>query len=234
MVDFPYPLVTVRGEAALAQWEVLRAGDDGYPVIVGDDDALARLAEGLALDGPFDPAVTLEAASVLSGPSSIHDYRRQQSELYAALLGEEFAEEWVPELGDWPASAPQSPGLTVHLDLLSGQPHERVHIALLPTSQGWEAPAYLRYGGWNECPPPEHHVAMLRSWHERYGAELVGISSDMVNVRAATRPQTRDEALDLAREKYAYCADIVDQGVQNLSALAAGLMADDWWFFWWD
>jgi hypothetical protein len=34
--------------------------------------------------------------------------------------------------------------------------------------------------------------------------------------------------------QYAYCNDIIDQGVGSYPALAAELMARDWWFFWWD
>jgi hypothetical protein len=72
------------------------------------------------------------------------------------------------------------------------------------------------------------------SWRDRYGIELVGMSFDTINVRVAAKPKTREEALALARDQYTYCADIVDQGVQTFSALAADLMANDWWYFWWD
>jgi hypothetical protein len=53
-------------------------------------------------------------------------------------------------------------------------------------------------------------------------------------IRVNRRPETRGAALDLAREQYLYCSDIVDQGVQTFSALAAVLMQSDWWYFWWD
>jgi hypothetical protein len=75
---------------------------------------------------------------------------------------------------------------------------------------------------------------MLRSWHDRYGAELVSMGADTVELRVTRRPASRDEALALAREHYAYCSDTVDQGTQDLATLAAMLMASDWWFFWWD
>ena len=48
------------------------------------------------------------------------------------------------------------------------------------------------------------------------------------------KPVTREEALNLARVQYAYCNDIIDQGVGSYRALAAELMAHHWWFFWWD
>ena len=38
----------------------------------------------------------------------------------------------------------------------------------------------------------------------------------------------------LALEQYAYCNDIVDQGVGTIGALADGLMKSHNWYFWWD
>jgi hypothetical protein len=86
----------------------------------------------------------------------------------------------------------------------------------------------LRWGGWNDCPAAEYHLAAMRTWRDRYGAELIGMSSDTLNLRVATKPKTRQEALALARDQYVYCTDIIDQGLQTCSALAASLMANDW------
>jgi hypothetical protein len=38
----------------------------------------------------------------------------------------------------------------------------------------------------------------------------------------------------LAQAQYVYCPDIVDQGVESIEALAATLLGDPRWFFWWD
>jgi hypothetical protein len=157
-------------------------------------------------------------------------------ELSAAEARQRFAQSVgprEPKLGAWPDHPPANPGLAVAQDL-QGQPLEKVHILVLPTHDGADVPAILRWGNWNACPAPEFHVAALRSWHQRYGVELVGLSSDVMNLRATRRPATRSEAIALAREQYLYCEDIVDQGTETLAPLAATLMADDWWFFWWD
>jgi hypothetical protein len=77
-------------------------------------------------------------------------------------------------------------------------------------------------------------VAALRSWRDRFGAELVGLGFDTMNLRVARRPQTRAEALELAREQDLYSQDLVDQVAGTLSHLAADLMTHEWWFFWWD
>lgn len=139
-----------------------------------------------------------------------------------------------PPVGRWPIWPESSPGLSVAKDTLSGKPAAKVYIGLAPTDDWTTIPAYLRWGGWNDCPAAEYHVAAMRTWRDRYGAELIGMSSDTLDIRVATKPKTRQEALALARDQYVYCTDIIDQGLQTYSALAASLMANDWWFFWWD
>jgi hypothetical protein len=114
------------------------------------------------------------------------------------------------------------------------EPKPLVHIALIPTDDPTAIPAFMQWGHWNACPPPAYHVAALRAWRDKYGAELIGLGSDVINLRVARRPATREEALDLARVQHVYCNDIIDQGVGTYRALAAGLMENDWWFFWWD
>lgn len=139
-----------------------------------------------------------------------------------------------PAVGDWPDTLPPSAlGLTLANDV-HGKPLDKVHILLIPTTESAAVPAYLRWGGWNACPAPEYHVAALRSWHERYGAELVAIGGDVIELRVKRRPGDRAEALALAREMYLYDEDIVSQGTETFAVLAATLMASDRWFFWWD
>jgi hypothetical protein len=234
----PYERIEVPGAQALARWEELRAArSDVWPVIVGGDEDLPRIADQLAMDDPAPAAATLAAAAKLEHPQSLWDLRAKEKAEWRAYQKEHPEwedEEYVAELGDWPAVPPQETGLTVASDILTGRPFPHAHILLLPIARGFEAPALLKWGGWNACPPPEIHVAAMRRWSSDYGAEIVGMTGDVINIRVKRRPATREAAIELAREQYAYCADIVDQGVGDISALAAGLMAADWWFFWWD
>lgn len=232
---FPYPLVTVHGEVALAKWTELRGRGDCWPVILGSDEDVDALREGITDIEDRAPAEILAVAAGLSFPASLAQRREEDDRRARAYLGLTDADlegEDEPELGDWPDLV-EPVGLTV-ASHYTGQVYDRVHIALLPCSTGWEAIAHLGWGNWNSNPAAEYHVAALRAWHERYGAELVGCSRDVLNLRVTRRPATREEALDLAREQYLYCNDIVDQGVGSLAALAATLMEGDWWFFWWD
>ena len=123
---------------------------------------------------------------------------------------------------------------SIPFDFMTGEPLPAIHIALLPTTTGWHVPALLRYGGWNACPQPHEHVCMMKYWYDRYGAEVLGMAFDTVNMQVARPPRSSDEALQLAFEQYAYCYDIVDQGVGSLDHLAALLLGGTVWLFWWD
>lgn len=249
LAKFTFRRIETHGSKALATWEELKAAGDGVPVILGSGDDLANIYGVIELGRP---TATLQAAAAIEHPKDLfamrvaEDLSARQS--LKRLLEErpeeaarfgitaEFVSEPMrePEVGPWPFAPTPSPGLTVAYDILSRRPLETVHLAIIPTKDWTEIPAYLNWGGWNQCPAPEYHVAAFRSWRDRYGAELVGLASDTMNLRVARRPESRDEALALAREQYAYCADIVDQGTGTLSELAATLMSDNWWFFWWD
>jgi hypothetical protein len=113
---------------------------------------------------------------------------------------------------------------------------EKVYIALVPTGDWTTIPAHFRWGGFEGCPAPEFHVAALRSWRDRFGAELVAMSSAPVtlDLRVSRPPESREEALNLAREHYSYCSETAGEGIWTLSNSAANLLAKPWWHFWWD
>jgi Domain of unknown function (DUF4253) len=111
---------------------------------------------------------------------------------------------------------------------------DKVLIAFIPTIVSWKTFAFLQFGGWNSCPATEEHIAISKRWYEIYGAEVVGISHDVVEMRVAKSPLDADAVFRLAQEQYIYCADIVHQGVGSLTKLAVNLYANKIWFFWWD
>jgi hypothetical protein len=236
MAALKFERVTVPGAQALAEWERLKGAGRGWPVIIGGDEDLARIADqftmsdpavsGAAIPGEIlrSPAEILTAANRLHFPDDLRKWpgAYQPGDLRAPV-------------GEWPSEVgPILPGPSIATDILSGKVLDRVHILLIPARFSWEVPAYLRWGDWNACPPPEYHAAALRTWHAEFGADLVAINGDTMNLRVANRPKTRAAALALAQDQYGYCPDIVDQGVASTAALAATLMASDWWFFWWD
>lgn len=232
------------------EFQRLRSSGRGWPIVVGNDEDLGRVAEGYVGHDERSPTEILHAAGELKHPRDLLALR--VSERGEAAEGEDVAErlrrsgihldlppgmrlelDAEPDVGEWPTEPPWSPGLQVAFDR-TGELHPRLQVLLIPTDEGASVPAYLRWGGWNSCPPPEHHVAALRSWRERYGAELIGLSADVMNLRVTRRPASRGEALGLAREHHDYCPDNIREAPGSLAAYAAQLMASDWWYFWWD
>jgi hypothetical protein len=135
------------------------------------------------------------------------------------------------QIGEWP-EPPEAMEFSAGMSYPGLSPTR--HIVILPTQDATEAPAYLNFGGWNENPPPEHHIAALRGWRDRFGAELLTCGTDLMELSIARRPPLREAALALAQEQYAYCNDLIDQGFTTFAALAGSLMVSDWWSFWWD
>lgn len=137
------------------------------------------------------------------------------------------------EKGNWPSQvAPQA--FSVHCEILSGKPHAKVFIAKLPTTKSHEIPVLLKCGGWNDCPLAQEHSAVMKYWHEKYGAEIFSVTGEIIECSVARPPATREEATKLAYEQFLYCPDVVTQGTESLLALAATLVNSKVWYFWWD
>lgn len=228
---FPYPTYKVAGEEALATWARLREVGDGYPLIVGPLDSAELVAEAAGLNGRSSERV-LAAAAAVNFPQDLLDRHAAELQAEAAEFGQTYDDTY--RVGAWPIRADPNPGGQLTRDVLSQAPYAEVLIVTLPARDAAEAIAMLGYGGWNACPPPEQHAAAFRSWGERFGFEPICVGHDAIEGRVARRPADKGAALALARELFAYCPDIVDQGTDDLSTLAAILMVSDWWFFWWD
>ena len=106
-------------------------------------------------------------------------------------------------------------------------------LAKLPTKNPWSIFAWLPYGGWNDCPSNEYHMAVARRWYEKYGAVPMIMGEDILefNLKKAV---PKEDLMELALEHYAYCSDIVDQGTVTVGTLAGVLGVNRRWTFWWD
>ena len=249
-------LVVPGGPVATDAWQKLRVALDRtgrWPIICGDAAREADNLEEVIEESGDTVEQTLSQVPPGAPLAALREHERRSRERIAAYLrsqGEEVPPYLAnPELfesaddddgaeaepAEWPAEPPRRElVLRSTVDVLSEGPHERCLIALLPTAQPAEAPAYLRFGGFNACPPPELHVAFLRDWGRRYGAVPACITHDIIECVVARPPRTRDEARALAAEQFAYCGDIVSQGTGTVERLAVGLWAAPTWYFWWD
>ena len=96
----------------------------------------------------------------------------------------------------------------------------------VPQALGWWGPANYDLSGADQS-------AVLRSWEDRFGAALVGLSFDVMRLAVSDPPTDPAQCDLLAREHYAFCPDNVDQGVGSLEDYTPVVSEDEWWF-WWD
>lgn len=215
--------VAVPGEIAIGQLAKLRADYEAhglYPVLLGSREDFERIEDAME-HGESENAILVEADAI-DASAILLKKRELDPDLYSN------------DEGEWPDEEFDPMGIVTHLDVLTQKPLREVMIGLLKVKSPPEVFAQLRWGGWNDCPFAQEHVAIHRYWAAKYGAEVVSVTGDIVQCTVARPPQTRQESLALAREQYLYCSDIVDQGVETVSNLAATLMRAPVWYFWWD
>jgi hypothetical protein len=195
-----------------------------YPFLIGDGEELERVKEAAGLNED-DPAAIIRASLDVNTAEWI-TRRRKEAEEHAFSADEAW--------GDWPGEILEKESIGLHKDVLSGRIKPEVYLGLAKIEKPWHLPAILKYGGWHACPEPEVHCAFHRQWQERFGAEITGMSSAVVECAVKNPPTDRKAATILAWEQYWYCADNVEQGCGSVSRLAATLMNSPYWYFWWD
>jgi len=230
--------LSTHGSAAIALWQVLRklVEETGYwPVVLGSKNDMETHLTFLEQYGDL---------SIV--PEVIEDGLRIDAKGWLdanlAFILEENEKHGIERHGDWPeeGSVDTIEDYEIPLDVvLIGDsygytPYSEVFVALVPTKISWHVPAWLIFGNWNDCPGPTEHVSILRRWEEQYGAEIVGISHDVIEMQVSRPPRDRTTAVTLAEEQYAFCYDIIDQGAETIEVLAAVLLNGRIWHFWWD
>jgi len=219
--EAPFEVLTVHGAKALSTLLALRSErTDEVPVAFGDRKSFELALEVMNLhEGSFEEVLRL--GTELSVPEWVRQRFEEDPEYYTTD-------------GTDSESPRQVEPLSLAYETLGNRPKKEVYIGLIPVSQPWQVPAYLCPGDWNDCPPPEVHVAFFKHWFEHYGAAVTGMSHDTIEFSVERPPATMNEARLLAREQFAYCADIVHQGLITENNLAKVLLNGTNWYFWWD
>jgi hypothetical protein len=220
----PIWAVQMPADRSFDRWAsaAARARTLGYSALgSGDRTSVDHVQESMLLADSWDPRTAIQASIALN-----------ISEWFASRRAEIEEDSELPR-GPWPATAEPGSGFWFPFDS-RGNRLDPWWMLLVPAVQPWHAPVSLAYGNWNECPPAHVHAALARSWAERFGATLVAIGGDIVEMTVQEPPRTNEDALALAEEHYLYCPDIVEQGCNTIDALAAKLKGGTSWSFWWD
>lgn len=103
-----------------------------------------------------------------------------------------------------------------------------------PSGKSFEAPAYLNWPGTGFVPSPDAQVAVLRSWNERFGAELVAVLNNHLEFVVSKPPATYEDALALAYEQYAFDDDVLEDRYESVKWLAKDLVGAKIWIIAWE
>lgn len=122
-----------------------------------------------------------------------------------------------------------------YVEFMAWQREEDVLLLVkVPTVKPYEVLSYFPMGGFNDCPMPEVQTAVSKKWYEQYGAIPAVISSCEIEYYVQNPVRDIEAAKDLACEHYAFCVDIVEQGVGDVQALTDEIFDNVQWYFWWD
>lgn len=73
-------------------------------------------------------------------------------------------------------------------------------IHLLPTPWSWTSPAYLRFEGAYDRSTAQHLLAVLRSWNERHGTEVVSSDGILLELTSFRPAETLEDAYRMATQ----------------------------------
>jgi len=113
---------------------------------------------------------------------------------------------------------------------LTGRP-----LGLVPAGRGADV---LTAIGWQGA---RHHnpltaplSAVLRGWEDRFGARVVGIGFDTLDLSVAAPPLTFRHALHVAAEHATFCPEAIVQGQGTLVGHAEQIRGAPFWSFHWE
>jgi hypothetical protein len=212
---------------ALDWWRRLNAAADRTgcrPVLIPSADEVKPIVE------QGTPAERLAAVDELD-PRAVVSPRGSWAELDSEAQAE--------YLDRWPAEAVEGAAEDGAAEerMVEERPRRttEVIVALLVAEHAWQIPTMLSFGDWNTCPAPAVHGVVLRHWYQRYGAELVGLTHDGMELALDRPPRTRNDAMALAYDYATYCLDGMGlYDADDLPDLAACLIDADVLRLWWD
>lgn len=220
------------GETAITTWRALRdrrARTGLWPVILGGDlqvvDQLTWRVEIMADAAPGIPDIAdVTPAQELFvdwlGDPSDDDYLNDVPRHLAKLEADE-------------ASIRTRLAARTDAEAVRAVDAASVTIGLIPAAEGWEVPALLAWSGAEamDIGGPEH-LAVLHFWNQAYGAELISMGLERLELIVEEPAPDARSAFELAVQHYAYCPALMDNLAPAMGALAATLFGRHWLFDW--
>ncbi len=104
-------------------------------------------------------------------------------------------------------------------------------MAILKTTDQYEVLQSVKTDGTNYNISNDSLIRIIKILDKKYSLFLISASGDLCEFKIGKEP---DSWLELAKEAYAICPDIVDQGTGSVEALADELKKHRSLYLWWD
>ena len=145
------------------------------------------------------------------------------------FMGSDFLPDEEPE-----DDAPVLSALLCY-ELLDEEEKGEMLLLQIPTDDPADIPAYLPFGGWNDCPNAETQLAFTHYWREKYGAIPAALDNADCLEFLVERPVADPlEAKKVAVEQFAFCSDLPFQVFEDFEQLTEFIHQSRQWYFWWD
>ncbi|MDR1796102.1 MAG: DUF4253 domain-containing protein [Clostridiales Family XIII bacterium] len=217
------------GKRIAARWRELSgqgAQEGFFPLIIPVSDTLSEQLYFALEDAGLPDEPSPENAKIVRDGILAKAREADPAAILKPLVEEDY--------GQFVSPGPGDPGGEFHGYMFGRRPYPEILIAKIPASAPWELPAWVPMGGFNDCPQAADQVAAFRYWHEGYGAVPACVTYEIWELNVPYPPRTEEAAMALAVEQFAFCQDIVWQGMETVGALAGFLKGATSWYFWWD
>jgi len=234
----------------------LRAEEGHFPLLICSSENIEEMMEAAA-DGEASIEAYVREQTSAAETRSARQVLRDLADGALAALGEEIGErddesdlnasyqayisQWEEGIAmfDENMGAEEGEGSVVEAaarpDSAWIERHEEGELLLLelPAADAWKAPLIVPMGGYNDCPQPLEQAVLFRDWQRRFGAVPAAVTQDTWLLRVGHRPQTHEEALNLAKEHFIFCQYVLES-FETIGQYAEHLQHADTWEFWWD
>jgi hypothetical protein len=148
-----------------------------------------------------------------------------------------------PPYDTWPGLAPAAPDIPdpelaarymvtkIYPDLSQGQDY----IGLVPARRSADIPAVMGWLGATNHIDPGTLSAVLRTWEDRFGVRVIGMTGATLYVSVAAPPAALEQATHVALEHLLVCPDnIYQSSAEIFPRYVTRLPGIPFWPFWWD
>lgn len=163
-------------------------------------------------------------------PYSTYDFGRERDENAISVVVSE--QEARSRLNDLRASLPE--GYVAFIgttNWLGDEQHDGFEVVIAPAASKFDILRIARSDAVNFDIDTEELVSKFEDIDKRFGIDIVQAETDTVEI---TLDQLPDDMFVFAEEVYAFCPDIVDQGIGSVEDLADAIEMSGSIHFWWD